>query len=142
MPAFGRASAPACFFGVLVVAGVAHLIKTPRWSRDRLGALCFSAYMIVPLSLFGDFFGFDQPELSCGRVDQMVFPAFCVIAALGICAVPSLEFEMANGRHHANFVSSDVATISTAAILPGARGRSATSSVRAFNPGIPLFAPV
>ena len=87
VPAFGRVG-PACFFGVLVVAGVAHLIKT-RWSRDRLGALCFSAYMIVPLACSVISSVLISPNYLAGRVDQMVFPAFCVIAALGICAVPS-----------------------------------------------------
>jgi hypothetical protein len=45
--------------------------------------------MIVPLACSVISSVLISPNYLAGRVDQMVFPAFCVIAALGICAVPS-----------------------------------------------------
>ena len=87
VPALGRVG-PACVFGILAVAGIVHLIWA-RWHRDRVGSLCFPAYLIVPLTCSVLSSMFISPNYLAGRVDQMVFPAFCIIVAVGIIAVPS-----------------------------------------------------
>lgn len=87
VPGLGRIG-PASFFGILAVVGTLHLIRA-RWERDRMGALCFPTYLIVPLMCSALYSMFISPNYLAGRVDQMVFPAFCVIAAAGINAIPS-----------------------------------------------------
>lgn len=86
VPAMGRAG-PAIFFGILAVIGIIRLISERR-GNDRIGALCFPVYLVVPLACSVLTSEMISPNYLAGRVDQMVFPAFCVIVAAGISAFP------------------------------------------------------
>ena len=86
VPALGRVW-PASFAGILALVGAVRLIST-HWTGDRIRAICMPVYLTVPLACSVLTSIAVNPNYLVGRVDQIAFPAFCLLAAAGIGAIP------------------------------------------------------
>lgn len=86
VPALGRVW-PAAFGGVLALTGAVRLVST-RWAGDRSAATFLPVYLCVPLACSVLTSVAISPNYLAGRVDQTVFPAFCLLVAAGIAAIP------------------------------------------------------
>jgi len=86
VPALGRFW-PAIFAGGLTSIGAVWLVST-RWPGNKLGALCMPVYLSVPLACSLLTSIAISPNYLAGRVDQIVSPAFYLMFAMGISAIP------------------------------------------------------
>lgn len=77
---------PAWLFAAAAILGVAAVARSGR-RYDRAVSLWAPVFLVVPLLLSAASSAITSPNYAPGRVDQMVFPAFCLLVGSGIASI-------------------------------------------------------